>query len=65
MTGPFVLDRASRALHGGVWAGALGKGDLSAPGTEPEFGGDIRLFVGTRRGGPGLLEGHGWASPGG
>jgi len=24
------------ALPCGVWAGALGKGDLSAPGTEPE-----------------------------
>jgi len=23
------------SLHCGVWAGALGKGDLSAPGTEP------------------------------
>jgi hypothetical protein len=30
LTGPFVPDRAGRALPGGLWAGELGKGDLSA-----------------------------------
>jgi len=30
------------SLHGGVWAGEMGKGDRSAPGIEPESGGGIR-----------------------
>ena len=65
LTGPLFSDRASMALHCGVWAGAMGKGDLSAPGTEPESGGGIRRFVGTRRGGPGPGVAHGWVIPGG
>ncbi len=33
LTGPFFLDRASMALHCGVWAGALGKGGVSGAKT--------------------------------
>ena len=36
LTGPFSSDGLSLALHLWLWAGALGKGELSAPGTEPE-----------------------------
>ena len=53
------------ALSCGVGAGALGKGDLSAPGTEPESGWGIRLSGRMHRGGPGLWVGRGSASPGG
>ena len=65
LTGSFCSAGASLLLHGGVCGRALGKGDLSAPGTEPESGGEIRLSERIRRRGPGLLVGHGWASPGG
>ncbi len=41
LTGPFSSDRVSRSLHCGVWAGELGKGDLSAPGTEPDSEGAL------------------------
>ena len=47
------------ALSFGGCGWALGKGDLSAPGTEPESGGGIKLSGIMRRGGPGLLVGTG------
>ncbi len=50
-------------LSCGVGAGQMGKGDLSAPGTEPESGGKLRLFARMCRGGPGLGVARGWASP--
>ena len=34
----------------------MGKGDLSAPGTEPESGGEIRLSARTCRGGPDIFN---------
>ena len=52
-------------LSCGVYGWVLGKGGLSTPGTEPESGGGIKLSGRMRRGGPGLLVGHGWVSPGG
>jgi len=38
----------------------MGKGDLSAPGTELAAGGGIKLSGRMRRGGPELLVGRGW-----
>ena len=65
LTGPFSSDWATMSLSCGVCGWALGKGDLSAPGTAPESGGGIKLSGRMRRGGPGLLVERGSASPGG
>ena len=50
------------ALSCGVCGWALGKGDLSAPGTEPESGGAIKLSERIGRGGPWFLVKRGSAS---
>ncbi len=39
--GPLFADGASLLLHGGVCGRALGKGDLSAPGPEPDSEGAL------------------------
>ena len=44
LTGACFSERASLSLSCGVGGWALGKKVLSAPGTEPEFGGGIKLF---------------------
>ena len=49
----------------GVYVLALGKGDLSAPGTEPESGWGITLTGRIRQGVRVLLVGRGSATPGG
>ena len=43
LMGPLFSDRARMARHCEVWAAALGKGDLLAPGTEVESDGGINL----------------------
>ena len=50
--GPCFSDWASLSLSCGVCGWALGKKDLSAPGTEPESGGGIKLSGRKRRCGP-------------
>jgi len=62
LTGPCFSDRASMAPHCGVWAGAMGKGDLSVRELNRIRWG-IKRFVGTHRTRPGLLVERGWATP--